>query len=50
MASKLNDSNYLRLKNISAFLKGNEFYALQAGHSKKPKLSIGLPMKLLSLI
>ena len=29
MASKLKASNYLRLKNISAFLKGNEFYDLQ---------------------
>ncbi len=35
MASKLNASNYSRLKNVSAFLKGNEFYDIQAGHSKK---------------
>ena len=30
-------SNYSRLKNISAFLNGNEFYDLQAGHSEKTK-------------
>ena len=37
MASKLTASNYSRLKNISAFLNGNEFYDLQAGHLKKSK-------------
>jgi hypothetical protein len=46
LASKSNASDYRRLKNVSAFLKGNDFYDLQAGPSKRPKLSIGLPMKL----
>ena len=32
-----NASNHSRLKNLSAFLKGNKFYDLQAGHLKKTK-------------
>ncbi len=50
MASKMNPSDYKKLQNISAFLKGQEFYDLQACHSKNTKIVLGLPMKLLNLI
>ena len=50
MASKMNASECKKLQNISAFLKGEAFYDLQAGHVKKAKLFIGLPMKLLSIV
>ncbi len=46
MALEMNASDCKKLQNISAFLKGEEFYDLQTGHVKKTQLFIGLTMKL----
>ncbi len=46
MALEMNASDCKKLQNISAFLKGEEFYDLQTSHVKKAKLFIGMPIKL----